>query len=206
MTAAFLLPHLVLPRNENDQDESVNKTLSGRIESWIKCDLDSLFNEAKAVQERIQKATTSYKFDPLKEFDKHMHSGKLSNALQCLSNNNKGGVLNLNEKIGHESVHDILKEKHPAPNNNLYSSYVINHSEFQTLAYHPAIFEKIYASMIRRAAMKTHGSHGPSGLDANEWRRILTTFKSSSTDLCKTIARLAVKVATERLTFLESYN
>ena len=54
--------------------------------------------------------------------------------------------------------------------------------------------------------MKTHGSHGPSGLDANDWRRILTTFRSSSTDLSRTIARLAVKIATERLTFIEIYN
>ena len=108
------------------------------------------------------------------------------------------------EKNGHKSVLDILEEKDPAPN-KLNSSYAINQSEFQTLAYRPAIFEKINASIIRRAAMKTHGNHGPSGLDANEWRRILTTFKSSPTDLCKIIARLAVKSATERLTFLESY-
>ena len=134
-----------------------------------------------------------------------MHSGKLSNALQCLSNSNKGGLFNLNEKFGHKSVFDILKEEHPAPN-NLNRSFVINQSEFQTLAYHPTIFEKINASVIRRAAMKTHDSYGPPGLGSNEWRRILTTFKSSSTDLCKTIARLAVKIATQRLTFLESYN
>ena len=45
MTAAFLLPYLVLPRNKSDQDESVNETLARWIESWIKCDLDSLFSE-----------------------------------------------------------------------------------------------------------------------------------------------------------------
>ena len=77
--------------------------------------------------------------------------------------------MKLKQSIGHKSVLDILKEKHPAAE-NLNSSYVINQSEFQTLAYHPAIFEKINASEIRRAAMKTHGSHGPSELDSNEWR------------------------------------
>ena len=60
--------------------------------------------------------------------------------------------------------------------------------------------------MVRKSAMKTHGSHGPSGLDANDWRRLLTSFKLSSTDLCKTIAKLATRIATSHLTFLLPYN
>ena len=45
--------------------------------------------------------------------------------------------------------------------------------------------------------MKTHGSHGPSGVDANEWRRWMSNFSQSSTSLCRTVARLAVRIATE---------
>ena len=59
--------------------------------------------------------------------------------------------------------------------------------------------------MVRKSAMKTHGSHGPSGLDANERQRLLTSFKSSSTDLCKKIAKLAIRIATSHLTFLLPY-
>ena len=54
--------------------------------------------------------------------------------------------------------------------------------------------------------MKTSDSHGPSGLDAQEWRRLLTSFKGSSSDLCKTISKLAYRIATEELDFLTSYN
>ena len=54
--------------------------------------------------------------------------------------------------------------------------------------------------------MKTNGSHGPSGLDAGEWRRLLTSYKSSSIDLCKTVSKLAIRIATEELNFLNSYN
>ena len=61
MRAAFLLPLLVLPRNESDQDKSVNKTLARRIESGIKCGLDSLFKRTKAFKQEIQKAKTFYK-------------------------------------------------------------------------------------------------------------------------------------------------
>ena len=49
--------------------------------------------------------------------------------------------------------------------------------------------------------MKTDGSHGPSGLDAGEWRRLLTSYNSYSIDLCK----LAIRIATEVSNFLISY-
>ena len=49
------------------------------------------------------------------------------------------------------------------------------------------------------------GSEGPSGLDANEWRMILTCFDRQSTDLCRIIGKLAVKIATEMLDFLYAY-
>ena len=60
--------------------------------------------------------------------------------------------------------------------------------------------------MVRKSAMKTHWSHGPSGLNANKWRRLMTSFRSSSTDLCKTIAKLAKRIATSHLAFLLPYN
>ena len=41
-------------------------------------------------------------------------------------------------------------------------------------------FDHINAQKIRKAAVTTHGSHGSSGLDANEWRRILTHFGQQS--------------------------
>ena len=47
--------------------------------------------------------------------------------------------------------------------------------------------------------MTTHGSHGPSGLDANEWRRILTHFGQQSVETSKTLAKIAQKILTEIL-------
>ena len=49
------------------------------------------------------------------------------------------------------------------------------------------------------AGMKTHGSPGPSGVDANEWRRWMSNFSQSSTSLCRTVARLAVRISTEEI-------
>ena len=42
--------------------------------------------------------------------------------------------------------------------------------------------------------MRTNGSHGPSGLNADEWCRILTVSKNSSLDISKTIESLARKI------------
>ena len=36
-------------------------------------------------------------------------------------------------------------------------------------------------------------------MDANEWRRWMSNFNQSSTSLCRTVARLAVRIATEEI-------
>ena len=54
--------------------------------------------------------------------------------------------------------------------------------------------------------MKTRGSHGSSEIDANEWRRILTSFKSTSNEICKSLAKLTILIATHELCFLDKYN
>ena len=56
--------------------------------------------------------------------------------------------------------------------------------------------------------MRTHGSHGPFGLEANKLRRILTHFGQQSVEISKTIAKIAKKLATEELNseLMEPYN
>ena len=67
---------------------------------------------------------------------------------------------------------------------------VITELNEDTMPYHPSIFEQMNAKTVRKSTLKTHGSHGPSGLDACEWRRILNHFNQTSIELCKTIAKL----------------
>ena len=94
--------------------------------------------------------------------------------------------------------------KHPEPcKANL--NYLVSKEHPKSLPHHQSIFEKLNASMVRKSALKTYGSHVP-GLDANEWRRLRTSFKSSSTDLCKKIAKLEIRIAKSDLTFLLPYN
>ena len=61
------------------------------------------------------------------------------------------------------------------------------------------IFENIGASLVKKAALKIHGIHGPPGLDANEWRRIFTCFKGVSANIAKTAAKIAICLAAEKV-------
>ena len=53
--------------------------------------------------------------------------------------------------------------------------------------------------MIKEVALKKKGSGGPSGIDANGFRRMLASksFRKSSASLCDAIAMLAKKLCTE---------
>ena len=78
-----------------------------------------LYNEARAIHVRLPKQKTAKESD-LKSFNKFMCQGKISSALKCLSDNQKGGILSLKEKIGEETVLELLKEKHPSPGGRFY--------------------------------------------------------------------------------------
>ena len=184
---------------------SVSKIIARQLDLWIHCEFELLFLEAKALQDRLTKSKSKHEANEFKLFDKNMETGKVSNALRCLTEESKGGVLPINQKLGTKLVMDILVEKHPAPQ-TAKLDYVVKDPNLNTLPYHHSIFDRTNASEIRRSAMKTHGSHGPSGLDANEWRRILTAFKSTSNDICKSLAKLTILIATHELCFLDAYN
>ena len=80
----MLMPHLILVRPKNNQDESANKILARRLESWLSHDFDRIFNEARAIQERLQKVNHQKRLNSFKEFDKHLESGKHRVCLTAL--------------------------------------------------------------------------------------------------------------------------
>ena len=95
---------------------------------------------------------------------------------------------------------NFLRLKHPDPKDAHESVMLSDVPE----RIHPVI----YAEMIKKAAMKTRGGSGPSGLDANGGKRILLSknFGESSSDLCQTLAKVTQKLCTEELsTSLEGF-
>ena len=60
---------------------------------------------------------------------------------------------------------------------------------------HPVIYDSIDSEMVRDAIEKTRGSAGPSGLDADGWRRILMSGNfGSGEDLRKAIADMTKRL------------
>ena len=79
-------------------------------------------------------------------------------------------------------------------------AYKLTEEDENTLPFHSSVFDRITPAAVHKAALRTNGSHGPSGLDANEWRTLLTNFDQSSVNLCGTIAEFARKLATVSVT------
>ncbi len=53
---------------------------------------------------------------------------------------------------------------------------------------HPKIFEEINVTMMRNTVLRMDSAAGPSGLDAVAWKRLCTSFKGASLDLCEALA------------------
>ena len=64
----------------------------------------------------------------------------------------------------------------------------------------PVIFGAITAETIAKAAAKVKGAHGPSGGDAENWKRQLCSFGPASVSLCDSIAAVTRRLCT---TFLD---
>ena len=91
---------------------------------------------------------------------------------------------------------EILKEKHPRHKQLIRATKIAYKNG---LAYHCSIFDRINAGTVSKAAMATHGSHGQPSVDADDWRRWLSHFGQSSTNLCRTLASFARRLATEKV-------
>ena len=61
------------------------------------------------------------------------------------------------------------------------------------------VYQEINGELVREVALRTKGSGGPSGVDANGFKRILAckSFKRSSINLCESIATLTRRLCTE---------
>ena len=128
-------------------------------------------------------------------------------ALRFFSKHTKQGILSLDTliptgkdldgEITWQTTIGILREKHPkgkvAPAETLFTESESHAAEF----YHdPIVFEQITCEAIRQAALHTHGTAGPSGVDAFSWRRFCSSFKSASTDICNALAAVARRLCT----------
>ena len=123
--------------------------------------------------------------------------GETNAALRLLCDQGKGGVLHLDDHIEtddeQKNVRDILADKHP-PGQPPYPDTIISDDPPDI---HSVLFESLNAAMIRSAALQTRGAAGPSSLDALGWRKLCTSFKSTSHNLCQSLASVTKCLCTD---------
>ena len=125
--------------------------------------------------------------------------GRVRAALGLLSEQGIAGPLPLDKVIDHANtrqvtVRDILMEKHP-PGQSMNPSTPLA-PDSPTEEPHPVIFDELNGHLIRATALKTEGAAGPSGIDSQGWRRLCTSFREASLDLCEALAQLGRRICT----------
>ena len=116
--------------------------------------------------------------------------GQIDSTLRYLSVDDSGGVLPLTDDIVRQ-----LREKHPGAQRAKLGSLLFGPVEDIP----DSVYQEINGELVREAASRTKGSGGPSGVDANCFKRILAckSFKRSSINLCESIATLTRRLCTE---------
>ena len=124
------------------------------------------------------------------KFKNLMSKGNVNGALNLLTDNMHSGILPLNKETQELLVHSEPSE--PSPDILIQGP---------TRPIHPLAYDDMDESVIMKASMLTKGESGPSGLDADGWRRILTSraFGTAILDLRKTFAQLIKKLCVEEL-------
>ena len=127
-----------------------------------------------------------------KNFSKLMLQGKVHAALRILDKQESLGVATLSD----ETI-NTLKKLHPDANPATEEILMTGELPF----YDPVVFSNIDEDSIAKAALRTRGTAGPSGLDADGWRRILISknFGTAGKDLRTAIAKMSRRLCTEEI-------
>ena len=194
LKAATLMP--ILPARNSKATDHIT-CLKRRLQSWKNGDLDDLVREGLTIQQRIPAFSTAKHHERLaRSFANLMFQGKTKAAIRLLSDCDKGGVLGLNDEVdtgcGPKKVRDILTDKH-LPYRPASPDAILN-DEIPEL--HNVVFDSLDSSRIKSAALRTSGAAGPSGLDALAWRRLCTSHKAASNELCSALALVAKRLCT----------
>ena len=165
--------------------------LKCRLVSRQDGDIDNLMRECSSHKDGYQRIART--------FNKLMFQGKVRAALRVISVEGKGSSLPLDSIIPTNeqqstTVREELVKKHPPGRPANGTSLVPPNT--QTHNVHPVLFDCIDGDGIRNAAIHTNGSAGPSGLDANGWKSLCTSFQNSSSDLCNSLALVARRLCT----------
>jgi len=194
LKAAMVLPQLLLQKpSRNSRVKDHIKCLQRRMSLWDDGDIQALVVEGRAIQQRLRQQQHTDEADRItKSFARLMKQGKVKSALRLLAKV-QGAPLSIHDPAGEDkTVLDVLRKKHPT-GQDVNSESIVQDSG--TMQFHSVIFESLDCEAIRKAAMKTDGSAGPSGVDARGFRRMCTSFGRASDELCWSMSCVARRIA-----------
>ena len=185
------MPSLLLQKPSfKSTSKQHSECLKRRISLWKDGDFDALVREARTIQSKLKSSNSSRSPEHLaKTFSKLMLQGKTHAALKLLEKGASNGILGLSD-----DVISNLKSKHPDAADADESVLLKGDVPFVD----PVMFEHIDESTISKAALRTRGAGGPSGLDADGWRRMLVSrnYGKYGVELRKSIATMAKRLST----------
>ena len=151
--------------------------------------------EGRAIQQKLKQHFRKDETEEhiAKTFAKLMLLGKVHAALRLLDKAESLGVAALTEE-----TMKALSDLHPTAKDAAEPTLL----EGEPPYFDPVIFTNINEQSIAKAALKTRGAAGPSGLDAEGWKRILVSknYGDTGKDLQTALAKMTtfVYVATPR--------
>ena len=181
----MVMPFLLLQKpSRTSKSKDHNAALKRRMDLWENGDIQELMEESETIQRNLKSLGGKKSIEEIsKQFIEKMSQGNVNGAIKLLTNKMENGILPLNEE-----TLKMLRQKHPEPKDAPQD--VLLNDEVPSV--HSIRFEKINGELIRKVALKTRGGAGPSGLDGDGWKRLLTSnsFEKESSDLCAALATL----------------
>ena len=165
------MPVLLLQKpTKKSTSKQHTEYLSKRLKRWDNSDFDELMREGRAIQEKLKAQSST--------LDTSEHITKVFTKLMWQG-----------------KVHSALRLLEKASNLGIAEM-----SETGDLPYFdPVVFTNIDEDSIAKAALKTRGAAGPSGQDADSWKRVLVSknFGKVGKDLRTAIAKMSIRLCTK---------
>ena len=192
MKAIFIMPALLLQKpSKSSKSKDHVEALNRRLDLWSKGEFLKLLDESTTLQSRLPMSYGKKDLATIsKQFKNQMQKGNVNNAIKIVTNNMSGGILPLNDE-----TLALLRQKHPnASPKNEYNMLQGPIKEIPSVVY-----DEIDEELIIKAVKSTKGGSGPSGMDADGWRKpfLSKCYGDAGRDLRKAFAKTIKTLCTK---------
>ena len=200
LKALMVMPALLLQKPTRKSTAKQHKEyLKKRLDLWSSGNFEELLKEGRQIQHKMKQNSRINETpeETAKQFAKLMFQGKVNAALRLLDKQEALGVAKLDGN-------SIAKLRELHPDAKQADEEILKTGEIPY--FDPVIFSNIDEDSIAKAAMQTRGAAGPSGVDADSWRRFLISknYGTAGKDLRTAIANMTQKLCTVEITLQEN--